>query len=171
MTNAFACCADLEQALTNDDELQNWLSSRSVSEIRETLASLIGKNAMPSMDVVTPMNAGGMESIHDGQVAITFESRGGTIRAIPGMVQSLHPPYVAAGEVTGLSGGIVKLHAFVGQLSRRHLRLILKLLLRQGYHIAYIDRAQGHVIPLATQIESGDWAGWWRLDLRAIAQA
>ena len=54
---------------------------------------------------------------------------------------------------------------FLGDMSRRHMRLIVRLLLDQGYRIAYIDRADGHVIPFATRITSGDWAGWWRLDL------
>ena len=170
MTNALACCVDLERALSNDDDFRDWLSSRQLSEIRTTLASLINQHAVPIADANVIESAGGMESIDDGGVAITIESRGGTIRAIPGLIDGEHPPYIAVGEVTGLSGGIVKLHAFAGQLSRRHMRLILRLLLRQGYHTAYIDRAAGHVIPLATRIESGDWAGWWRLDLRAAAR-
>ena len=76
-----------------------------------------------------------------------------------------HPDFVAVGEITRLNGEIAKLHAFWGDMSRRHMRLIVRLLLDQGYRIAYIDRADGHVIPFATRITSGDWAGWWRLDL------
>jgi len=108
-----------------------------------------------------------MRSLDDGTVAITYEDRGGTIRAL-GTIPDCddHPPFVAAGEVTRLSGTVAKLHAFAGQrLGRRHLRLIVRLLLEQGYRVVYIDRAAGHGVPMAEQIKEGDWAGWWRLDL------
>ena len=103
--------------------------------------------------------------LDDGRVAITFEPRGGTIRALPGLPSGEHPAYIAVGEVTHLADGIVKLHAFAGQLSRRHMRLIVQLLVEQEYRVAYVDRAAGRVMPMAEQIEQGDWKGWWRIDL------
>lgn len=104
--------------------------------------------------------------IDDGHVAITYEPRGGTIRVLGRVPDSDdHPPYIAVGEVTHLADGIAKLHAFAGEMSRRHMRLIIRLLIDQGYRVAYIDRADGHVMPMAAQIADGDWAGWWRIDL------
>lgn len=104
-------------------------------------------------------------TLDDGNVAITFEPRGGTIRALPGLPADDHPIYAAAGEVTHLTDGIAKLHAWRGRLSRRHMRLIVRLLVGQGYRVAYMDRAEGRVVPMAERIIEGDWAGWWRLDL------
>lgn len=109
-----------------------------------------------------------MQTLDDAHVAITFEPRGGTIRALSSLPRGDHPPFVAVGELTHLADGIAKLHAFSGRLGRRHLRLIVRLLLEQGYRIVYIDRADGHIIPLAERIESGDWAGWWRIDLARV---
>ena len=108
-----------------------------------------------------------MRHLDDGVAAITYEDRGGTLRALSEIPEDddSHPDFVAVGEITRLNGEIAKIHAFWGDMSRRHMRLIVRLLLDQGYRIAYIDRADGHVIPFATRITSGDWAGWWRLDL------
>ncbi|MDO9596746.1 MAG: hypothetical protein Q7J47_03400 [Azoarcus sp.] len=104
--------------------------------------------------------------LDDGQVAITFEPRGGTVRALDSVPDTDdHPPYIAVGEITPLSDDIVKIHAFAGQLHRRHMRLIVRLLLEQGFRVAYVDRAAGHALPMAERIETGDWVGWWRLDL------
>lgn len=106
-----------------------------------------------------------MVTIDDGHVAITYEPRGGTIRALPGLPGGAHPDFDGAGEVTHLADHIAKLHAWRGHITRRHMRLIVRLLVGQGYRVAYIDRAPGRAVPLAEQITSGDWAGWWRLDL------
>lgn len=106
--------------------------------------------------------------LDDGRVAITYEDRGGTIRALDHIPDDDHPDYVAVCEVTRLSADIVKLHAASGTLTRRHMRLVVRLMLEQGYRLAYIDRAPGRVMPMAGRIETGDWAGWWRLDLVAI---
>ncbi len=104
--------------------------------------------------------------LDDGHVAISYEDRGGTIRAIDHIPDDdQHPPYVAVVEVTRLRDGIAKLHAAAGILSRRHLRLVVRLLLEQGYRIAYVDRAPGRVMPAAERLDGGDWDGWWRVDL------
>lgn len=107
--------------------------------------------------------------LDDGRVAISYESRGGTIRALPSLPGDAGRGYVAVGEVTHLTDGLAKLHGFAGRLSRRHMRLIVRLLVGQGYRVAYIDRDEGRAMPLAERITAGDWAGWWRLDLRAVA--
>ncbi|MCB1890358.1 MAG: hypothetical protein KDH20_22320 [Rhodocyclaceae bacterium] len=109
--------------------------------------------------------------IDDGRVAISYEDRGGTIRAIDHVPGDDHPDYVAVCEVTRLSADIVKLHAASGAMSRRHMRLVVRLLLEQGYRLAYIDRAPGRVMPMAERIRGGDWDGWWRLDLAAVRLA
>lgn len=112
-----------------------------------------------------------MRTLDDGHVAVTYEDRGGTIRALQSKPDDddEHPPYVAVGELTRLSDNIAKLHAFAGDhLERRHMRLIVRLLIEQGYSVVYVDRADGHIMPLAEQIEDGDWAGWWRLDLARV---
>lgn len=108
-----------------------------------------------------------MRHLDDGVAAITYEDRGGTLRALAGIPAEDEelPKYIAVGEVTRLNADIAKLHAFAGEMSRRHMRLIARLLLDQGYRLAYIDRADGHVMPFATRITAGDWVGWWRLDL------
>lgn len=108
--------------------------------------------------------------LDDGRVAITFEPRGGTIRVLPTLPVGDHPAYIAVGEVTHLADGIVKLHAFAGQLGRRHMRLIVRLLVEQGYRVAYVDRAAGRAMPVAEQIEQGDWKGWWRIDLQTLSK-
>lgn len=107
--------------------------------------------------------------LDDGRVAISFEDRGGTIRALPGLPSAARSTYVAVGEVTRLSDSIAKLHGFAGRLSRSHMRLIVRLLVGQGYRVAYMDRAEGRVVPMAERIIEGDWAGWWRLDLAAAS--
>lgn len=109
--------------------------------------------------------------LDDGRVAITYEPRGGTIRALPGLPGRGHPAYDAVGEVTHLTDRIAKLHAWRGRLGRRHMRLIVRLLVEQGYRVAYIDRAEGRAVPMAERITAGDWAGWWRLDLVAASKS
>jgi len=111
--------------------------------------------------------------IDDGRVAISYEPRGGTIRALPDIPgdDDHHPDYTSVGQADHLHAELVKLHGFRGDITRRHMRLIVRLLLEQGYRVAYIDRAPGRVMPLATRIEQGDWAGWWRLDLVAVRLA
>lgn len=107
--------------------------------------------------------------LDDGHVAISYEDRGGTIRALDHVpLSDNHPPYLAVCEITRISDDIAKLHAAVGALSRRHLRLIVRLLLEHGYRIAYVDRAAGHRIPAAEIVDSGDFEGWWWLDLVAL---
>lgn len=111
-----------------------------------------------------------MQVLDDGRVAISYEPRGGTIRVLPGVPSDddSHPDYISVGQADHLHSSLVKLHGFRGDITRRHMRLIVRLLLEQGYRVAYIDRAAGRVMPMATRIDSGDWAGWWRLDLVAI---
>lgn len=110
-----------------------------------------------------------LKSINDGHVAITYEDRGGTLRAIDHVPRDDRPPYIAIGDVTRMSADVCKLAGFNGRLTRRHMRLIVRLLGEQGYRVAYMDRLDGHRIPGAEQIEAGDWAGWWRLDLQKVA--
>ncbi len=114
-----------------------------------------------------------MLQLDDGRVAITYEDRGGTLRALQSIPDDAdkRPPYVAVGELTRLSDSVAKLHAFAGErLDRRHMRLIVRLLLEQGYRVVYVDRAGGHIMPFAEQIEDGDWEGWWRIDLARVRQ-
>lgn len=111
-----------------------------------------------------------MFHLDDGRAAISYEDRGGTIRVLAELpdADDTHPAYVAVGQVTRLANGIAVLHAFAGKLTTRHMRLIVRLLVGQGYRTAYIDRASGHAIPLAEKIQTGDWIGWWRLDLESV---
>lgn len=109
--------------------------------------------------------------IDDGRVAVTYEDRGGTFRALDHVPDTLRAPFVAACEVTRLSADVAKLHAAAGVLSRPHLRLIVRHLLELGYRVAYMDRLEGHTVPLAKQIVGGDFDGWWRLDLAAVRLA
>ncbi len=112
-----------------------------------------------------------VQNVDDGMCALTWESVVGVVRlldSLPGPVPGTTPAYRTCGHALRLSSTIVKLYGFSGTLSRRQMWLICDLLRRQGYAIAYIERAAGHSIPWGECIESGDWAGTWRVNLDAI---
>lgn len=67
--------------------------------------------------------------------------------------------------------GLACLRGLHGQLSRKLLRQLAATLLDQGITIIYADRAPHRKLPIATKIDSGDFAGMWRLDLKAIPDA
>ncbi len=115
-----------------------------------------------------------MITLTGGGVAITFEDRGGTLRLLDHLPAAgdAHPPFVAAAEITRLNDTIAKISALRGAgVTRRHLRLIARLLTQQGYATLYADRLTGHILPQAEPITAGDWMGWWRVDLgRAVGR-
>ena len=70
------------------------------------------------------------------------------------------------GSWARISDSIIKFFAFSGTgLNVRHIRLILRWAVNQGFRIAYLDRLPGHGVPTAEVIQDGDFQGWWRLDL------
>lgn len=112
-----------------------------------------------------------MRVLYEGTDAITFEPAGGTIRLLDTVPAAGDdkPRYFGAGQVRPLWGGVVMLAAFdASKLTRAHMRLVVRLLVEAGYTTLYVDRAEGHTIPMASRIEDGDFAGLWRLDLRAV---
>lgn len=110
-----------------------------------------------------------MKMLSDGTSAISFEPIGGIVRLLFEPLHGDHPPIHGVGFVRPLWGGVVMLSAFDAQkLTRGHMRLIVRLLLEQGYRVLYADRIDGHVLPLAEKIQEGDFAGLWRLDLTTV---
>jgi hypothetical protein len=103
--------------------------------------------------------------LHDGEVAVTWESIAGIVRVLDHVPVGPHPDYVAVGVVMRLSPDIVKLAGFSGRLNRQQMWLIARMLLGQGFKVAYVDRAAGRIMPNGEQITSGDWVGFWRVDL------
>jgi hypothetical protein len=112
-----------------------------------------------------------MQTITNGSDAISYEPSGGTIRLLAFVPAPGHdkPPYLGAGQVRPLWGGVVMLSAFsASEMSRGHMRLIVQLLREAGYTTLYAERIDNRTMPMATRIESGDFAGLWRLDLTAV---
>lgn len=112
-----------------------------------------------------------MKVLTDDDTAISFESAGGTVRLLRGlpMPNDIRPEYSGAGQVRPLWGGVVLLAAFAAErMTRAHMRLVVRLLREEGYTTAYVDRLDPHSLPMATRIESGDFAGLWRVDLTAV---
>ena len=46
------------------------------------------------------------------------------------------------------------------------MRLLLKVLLHKGWSVVYAHRLQGRKLPMGKMMEDGDFAGWWRVDLK-----
>lgn len=109
-----------------------------------------------------------MEIFDDGHAAIGVEADGGIFRILACVPSDddPRPPYVTVGSWSRISDDIIKFFAFAGTgMNVRHIRLILRWALNQGYRLAYLDRLPGHGFPTAEVIQDGDFKGWWRLDL------
>lgn len=117
--------------------------------------------------------------LDDGVAAISVEGICGVIRildSIPGEDEAM-PDYAIHGEWVRLSDAIVKLQGFSrkahggmrerARLTVRHMALIARWALGEGYAFAYVERQSGRTMPWSEQIKDGDFAGWWRGDLVA----
>lgn len=114
-----------------------------------------------------------MKLFEDGHVSVTWQNAGGKIRVLDHVPTGETPPFVGVGDILRVSDRIAKLHGFhveEGKFTVRHARLLCILLLEEGYDTLYVQRADGHVMPMASPVEEGDFAGWWRLDLTHAAQ-
>lgn len=104
----------------------------------------------------------------DGRAAIGVEADSGLIRVLAAVPSEddPRPPYVTVGSWLRMSDQIVKFFGFSGTgMTARHIRLIFRWALAQGYRVAYLDRLQGHGFPTAEKIVGGDFDGWFRVDL------
>lgn len=109
-----------------------------------------------------------IQVLNDGKVALTWQDSGGKIRLLDHVPTSDHPAYFGVGDITRVSDRIAKLHGFKadpGAFRIRHVKLLFRLLTDMGYDILYIERIEGHVMPMAVPIVGGDFDGWWRMDL------
>lgn len=106
--------------------------------------------------------------LDNGSVAVTFEWETATVRAIDHVPTTHRPPYAAICQVQRLSQTVCKLSGLLGSLSRGHMWLLAQMLRAQGFTVMYAERSDAHVVPLAERIETGDWAGYWRLDLETM---
>lgn len=114
-----------------------------------------------------------MKLYEDGHVGVTWQNAGGKIRILDHVPTGDTPAFVGVGDILRVSDRIAKLHGFHvvdGKFSVRHARLLCRLLLDEGYDTLFVQRAEGHVMPMATEVDSGDFAGWWRLDLANAAK-
>lgn len=75
--------------------------------------------------------------------------------------------YEAICTFTPLSDKVVKISGMLGRMTRARLRLLFKVLLYKGWSIVYANRLQGRRLPMGKVMEDGDFAGWWRVDLKA----
>lgn len=66
-----------------------------------------------------------------------------------------------------LSDKVVKISAMSGKMTRARLRLLCEVLLDKGWSVVYAYRLQGRALPMASLMEDGDFAGWWRIDLKS----
>lgn len=69
---------------------------------------------------------------------------------------------------TPLSDNVVKISGMLGKVTRAHLRLLFEVLLDKGWSVVYARRRQGRRLPMGKLMEDGDFAGWWRVDLKSI---
>lgn len=104
----------------------------------------------------------------DGRIGLSFEPSGGTIRFLPEPAADGHPTYCAVGTLTMLSATVAKLSALHGDVSARHMALMVRALDAMGVRALYVERTHG-AIPLGARIESGDFAEWFRVDVAAAA--
>lgn len=111
-----------------------------------------------------------MQTLDNGSVAVTFEWSTASVRAIDHVPTTERPPYCAICQVQRLSDRIVKITGLVGNLSRGHMWLLAQLLRGQGFRYLYAERTEAHVVPMATYLDSGDWAGHWRIDLETMRE-
>lgn len=108
----------------------------------------------------------------DGKVGVSLERVVSVLRIHPGVPDGTHPPFTGSGLLLDVSEGVAKLAGLsADQITRAHLRLIARALLEEGISTLIADRATGHRLPLATQIETGPFAGWWTVDLLSVRLA
>lgn len=106
----------------------------------------------------------------DGHVGLSLEPVTHVLRLLPAPADGPNPPYVASGLLMRMSDRVAKIVGLTGKVSIRHQRLIARTLLEAGFELLYVERIDGRTVPLAERITYGDWAGYWRLDLRVAVR-
>ncbi|MDB5846544.1 MAG: hypothetical protein JWP29_296 [Rhodoferax sp.] len=97
------------------------------------------------------------------RVIVAFRGRTlvSEIRFSPDGHAGEHPPFFAACNLLFESPTVVwisMLSGEPGRVGRRQLRELAELLVPRGVVTVMAERAEGHRIPRAVQLESGDWA-------------
>lgn len=108
-----------------------------------------------------------MRVMADGKKAVTFEPFGGIVRGLerapkPG---DETPDFVFSGVIEHWTPQVAKLSAFNGEMHQRHMRLIMLLLMEQGYRWVYAVRQPGRTLPFGEEIVEGEFRGMVRIDL------
>lgn len=111
-----------------------------------------------------------MRFYDDGVVGLGVEVFGGTIRFLPSPGSpGQRPPFVATAQFTRVTRTVAKVAGLQGKMSARHLALLVRELRAHGFRVLYVERVEGHDVPMGERIEEGDFAGMWRVDLEAAA--
>lgn len=76
--------------------------------------------------------------------------------------------YRAIINVLWLSDSKVMLRGAHGKLTKSVMRAAVTTLYQAGARTVIANRAKGHVLPLATCIEEGDFMDTWQLDLQSL---
>jgi len=109
----------------------------------------------------------------DGHVAMKYEEALSKCRFYESVPSSERPkpPYAAVCDVARWTGSICELRGFKGKVVRRHIRLLTQALLERGYTLVYLERPDGQDLDhIAAPVETGDFAGWYRMDLVQLAK-
>lgn len=113
-----------------------------------------------------------MKTLDDGHLALTFEPFGGVIRGLSSVPAEGddYPDFMFTGVVQHWTRDVVKLAGFLGEMRPRYLKLIVRLLVEQGYRWLYVSRQQGRIFPFGQVIEGGDFDGMIKVDLDEAAR-
>lgn len=107
-----------------------------------------------------------MEEYCEYGAKLSVENGIGIIRFLKN-VESDDMDFEAICVFTPLSDKVVKISGMLGRMTRARLRLLFKVLLYKGWSVVYAHRLQGRRLPMGKVMEDGDFAGWWRVDLKA----
>lgn len=107
-----------------------------------------------------------IEEYYEDGARLTVENGIGIIRFLTHH-ESEDKNYEAICIFTPLSDKVVKISGMLGRMTLPRMRLLLKVLLHKGWSVVYAHRLQGRKLPMASLMEDGDFAGWWRIDLKA----
>lgn len=107
------------------------------------------------------------EEYYEDGASLTVENGIGIIRFLK-TPESEDKGFEAICVFTPLSDKVVKISGMLGKMTRARLRLLFKVLLYKGWSVVYANRLQGRRLPMGKAMEDGDFAGWWRVDLKAI---
>ena len=107
-----------------------------------------------------------IEEYYEDGARLTVENGVGIIRFLKHH-DADDKDYEAICIFTPLSDKVVKISGMLGRMTTPpRMRLLLKVLLHKGWSVVYAHRLQGRKLPMGKMMEDGDFAGWWRVDLK-----